>query len=565
MILLLSYSYLGYGQTNDFEIIPQEDVEVNTNSNLFVVGETLYYKLHCYNETSKTLSTISKIIYAVLISDQKEIVFSHKLHLDKGLAYGDFYIPPHIKTGNYKLVSYTNWMNNKQKPFEEFSIYIINPFSKISERYYQDDYMRNAYIDSIILKNTNETKRYTTDKRIWLDTDKDTYMTRSKVSLELSQLNSFSGNGNYSISVRKVDSVEIVKNNKERKLQSKTTNVFHLPEIRGEIISGIVKSKKDNIGVSNKIVALSIKGNKNIYKNVKTDRQGKFYFNLYENYNSGQIVVQVIDPDNDTYKIVLDDPSFKNFSRLNFSKLILHPNIENWLLQKSINNQIESAFFSSKKDSTGLSLPPEIFYGEANEEFVLDDYTRFPTTKETFIEVVKGAGIRKIEGARKIVIVNSETEQNDQLPDTETLVLIDGIPVSNHEILLDFNPKGIEKISVVKSMYYYGPIIYHGIVAIETKKRNFSLPYSVPHLFKKITSPLAKKNYFSINYDKQEDMSRIPDFRTQLFWLPQIKFMDTTQTINFYTSDIKGIYEIFLEGYTDEGKYLKLNKFIKVE
>lgn len=565
LFLLLSFNYLCYSQTDNFEIIPQENLFVHSNRDLFVVGETIYYKLHCFNETSNTPSTISKIVYVVLISDQKEIVFTHKLHLEKGLADGDFYIPPHIKTGNYKLVSYTNWMKNKEKPFNELDIYIINPFFKINENYYQNEYSHNGFIDSIAFKKTLNSQTSFADKRIQLKTDKDTYKTRRSVSVELSQSKSFFGSGNYSISVRKVDTIEIVRNDKEILLNSNKTNTFHLPEMRGEIISGTVKSKKDNIGATNKVVALSITGNTNIYKNVRTDKFGKFYFNLYENYNSGELVIQIIDSDSDNYKIVLDEPSFKNFSYLNFSKLMLNSNIEDWLLQKSINNQVESAFFSSKKDSIIKPPSPKIFYGKASEEFLLDDYTRFPSIKETFVEVVKGVGIRKINGVQKIVFVNSETEENNQLPDQETLVLMDGIPILNHEILLDFNPKEIEKISVVKSMYYYGPSIYNGIIAFETKKKDFSLPYSVPHIVKKIASPLAKKIYFATNYDHLEDVSRIPDFRTQLFWLPQIKLSEITQKIHFYTSDIPGTYEISLEGFTDKRKHVKLTKFIIVE
>ena len=101
-------------------------------------------------------------------------------------------------------------------------------------------------------------------------------------------------------------------------------------------------------------------------------------------------------------------------------------------------------------------------------------------------------GYRNENGNRKIALINSEVQRNNLLPDLETLVLIDGIPILNHEILIDYKIKEIEKISVVKSLYYYGPSVYNGIVALETKERNFSLPYSAPHVAKKIVTPLPQ-------------------------------------------------------------------------
>lgn len=96
-------------------MLPEEQLVITTNTNIFVAGESLYYKLYCFNTKTHSYSTISKIAHVLLVNDAKKIVFQQKIKLDKGSGFGDYYIPSNIITGNYKLVYYTNWMRNNKK------------------------------------------------------------------------------------------------------------------------------------------------------------------------------------------------------------------------------------------------------------------------------------------------------------------------------------------------------------------------------------------------------------------------------------------------------------------
>ena len=44
-----------------------------------------------------------------------------------------------------------------------------------------------------------------------------------------------------------------------------------------------------------------------------------------------------------------------------------------------------------------------------------------------------------------------------------------------------------------------------------------------------------------------------PDFRTTLFWDPDITIENGTANRLFFTSDQTGMYKIIVEGITDEG------------
>ena len=60
-------------------------------------------------------------------------------------------------------------------------------------------------------------------------------------------------------------------------------------------------------------------------------------------------------------------------------------------------------------------------------------------------------------------------------------------------------------------------------------------------------------------------MSHIPDYRYQLLWKPDLNLNEGEMSIEFFTSDITGDFEISLEGYTNNGIPVSLRKFITVE
>lgn len=71
-----------------------------------------------------------------------------------------------------------------------------------------------------------------------------------------------------------------------------------------------------------------------------------------------------------------------------------------------------------------------------------------------------------------------------------------------------------------------------------------------------------KKAYYKQEYISDKN-TRIPDYRTQLLWNPAIN--TTSSEITFYTSDVIGLFEIIIEGFTNEGKPLSIKELIEVK
>jgi uncharacterized protein YfaS (alpha-2-macroglobulin family) len=65
-----------------------------------------------------------------------------------------------------------------------------------------------------------------------------------------------------------------------------------------------------------------------------------------------------------------------------------------------------------------------------------------------------------------------------------------------------------------------------------------------------------KREFYSPVYQTPQELSsRMPDFRTLLYWSPDIKTDNTgKREITFYTSDLPGKYAVVLQGISKQGK-----------
>ena len=70
---------------------------------------------------------------------------------------------------------------------------------------------------------------------------------------------------------------------------------------------------------------------------------------------------------------------------------------------------------------------------------------------------------------------------------------------------------------------------------------------------------MNKKKYFNQTYTSNDtglpdSTSRIPDYRNQLLWIPDFKLEKEETTLDFFTSDVSGDFEVRLEGFSSKGE-----------
>lgn len=560
-IILIAFIFVwfskSHAQNNHFE---SETIFIHTNESTFVTGETLLYKLYCLNANSKELSKISKIAYVEIIDSNGTRVSRNKIALTNGVASNEIFINTSYITGNYKLIAYTNWMlNNTKSKYSETNITIINPFLPIKN---------NSNSTNKTSFETFKQENYSENEDVIVKLSKDYYTKRDKVELEIISKSQKFKDGNFSISVRKIDDLSFNKTiqstdfiNKDLdKFINQSTNI-NLPELRGELLMGKISSNDINKTLSEKYIALSIIGDPFDFKIAKSNNNGEFYFILDQNLKKSDCILQILENDLNDFQIHLKAPVETKINPTNFNYNV---NVS----EKHINDiearlvacQIVNAY-STKDTLTTKSSKFIPFYEFTAKEYILDDYKRFPTFKETIIEIVPAVYFKQNEG-------NYTLHIRDYITSGESfgsaLVLVDGLYLQDVNELFNYNTNNIYKISIVNKAYSYGSKIFSGVISITTFNRDYN-PKSRNIFATQIERCIPEKPYTTTNYDSDNDYTRLPDYRYQLVWNTNLSLSENTNPFSFYTSDIEGNFEISIEGFSLKGEPLSVKKTFEVK
>ena len=558
-------------QNKSLNISMQETIFLHSNTTTFLTGETLYYKLFCLNPINNTPSLISKIAYIELVDRDKNSFQKNKVYLEKGIGAGEYFIPTTLKTGNYKVIAYTKWMlNNPKSQTNEIDIFIINPFQAQEPN---ENITFDLTTKSTILTAQNSTiSNLSNEKRVDFEFDKESYYTRDKANLKIKSLTETIERGNYSISIRKTDQIPTLKQLSPQEFIQKTANIYsdyeptsftYIPELRSELITGIIVSK-NNLPVNDKSISLSLPGKEFVLKIVKTNGQGKFAFLLDKFPNFSNAIVQVLDDKSNDYTIIFD--SFPKFdtSSLQFTSILnLTPDLKKDIEERSTASQIQNAYYQIKKDSLVTEATISPFFNTIEKIYILDDYTRFSTLKENVVEVIAELYYRQINGKYTLRVRNDHKDLEMYGP---PLVLVDGLLIQDPSDLFDYNMSNVDKVSLINEPYVYGSNLYGGMISFETKNSDFATNYVKKYLKPiEIQRPKPKKVYNNPDYSSGNNLKRIPDYRYQLLWEPNISLDKKECTLSFYTSDIKGNFEVVLEGFTENGQPVYVSKTIMVK
>ena len=567
----LSFGQVSSDQKNT-DIAPVESIYLDTNAALIFSGEYLYYSLYCFDTSTKALSELSKMAYVELIGKNGNSVFKHKIKLENGRGYSDFFMPVEVATGNYKLVAYTNWMKNKDiNDLSVTDITVINPYKVNKSARVNDDVKKDSNLKSV----NNIPSRKEDNPLFVLKLDRERYQKRDKVSLKLKVISESFNNlsGTYSLSVKRKTNIPYPKFKtsvgyfnelKPAYLKlSELPNNASLPELRGELLKGKIVSKT-NEDVSNLRVAISITNESNILRIAESDAQGYFYFNIDSYYDTNTIYAQVLGKNTNNYSISIEPKSELKTKDLEFDDFQLLPEWEDEIVNQSIYNQIESAYFEFRSDSLFLTSGDDFLESKVPETYNLDDYTRFKTLEETVKEYIKNVSISRDSGKKSFQIQGYEFDSNTGI---KPLVLLDGIMIDNQDALMSYNASTIEEIKIYREQFVVDLVEFQGVIVINSISDYINTFFETSRLKRlNISKPEIKKTYYTQSYSVGNEDSRLPDYRQQLLWIPMLDLSDEIEKeISFFTSDVKGIYEIKLEGFTFDGQPISLRQQIVVD
>ena len=553
-ILTLNPLFFVNGQTSTFDQITQEQTRLEMNSTILLSGQDLLYRV----VVQGAQKNLSKIAYVSLIDERGKTWFLHKVAINKQrIGSASFIIPPDAITGNYKLLSYTSWSkNNKKTAYFSQDLLVINPFIPLKKGVNAPS-TKEIYT---IIERESSKDVTTGNSAINVALNTQTYRPREEVIVDITAEN-LAFEGNYGLSVRQVPVTQTDQKLQASHINHKEENKMYLPEIKGDLISGNIES--DETSVSNQLISLSIPGKKSNFKLTETNKDGRFVFLIDQPYDTSKAIIQVLDKSVD-FKIIVDVNLPEPAEKPSFKKVILDPSLTYWITEQSIDLQIENAYQELPTTATD-SIENQKFYHPFATRYILDDYTRFPSMHETFTEVVELAAMRIETDQVRMLVYNSDAIFKSELNKLAPLILIDGIQIQDFSLVANLKPARVDNIDVVAQQYRYGPRIFGGIIAINTKENDFRLPENSPNMTSfELVNPIKNSGFINKNYQNKSDFSRIPDYRSQLFWNPQIAITQQPKQISFFTSDKKGIFEIALTGYTLSGEKIEVKKTFRV-
>ena len=106
------------------------------------------------------------------------------------------------------------------------------------------------------------------------------------------------------------------------------------------------------------------------------------------------------------------------------------------------------------------------FGTKPNLSYNLDEYRQFLTVREVILEYVRCVRHTKVNGVPRLIVRKEDEAFDSLLP---TLVLIDGMPVTDVERLLSYDARRVHHINIYGGQYTFGHGVYNGILSFVTR------------------------------------------------------------------------------------------------
>jgi hypothetical protein len=666
--------------TYNFPEKPEETIVLNTDRDLYLSGEKIWFSAHCFFQNLKDEDEISKVLYVELTNEESNL--KHKFAIKNGLSAGSILIPTDLKSGNYLLTVYTQYLKNySQDYFFSSVLSIINPnevlpdesmdekldqISIITDYQYtsqgfisanallikknllektkrlsienmegniiaeavlnesglgyfeiegtiEDSYFVKLELengDSIIKKieprsdeqinpsftiNTNKNqlqitahkKQYAPREEVLLNIK--TPSLNSKLNLSISIVKKGSRNHSFVLPASIFSNTQVLKSyhqnaelyslskieqkilnvvynqkilNNSISVTSKNKNLRWIPEIRDVSISGIAYNKNTQQAVPNLPIFISAFKDPAQFHIIRTKQHGEFIYSLNNLSKLQDVFLCPKSLNGEEIELQINNDFIGLQSKFQPIPLSIDSSQRRFLEELHINFQAGNIYKTDPgtKEIITPSLP--FNFKSLPVSVNLDDYVNTPSLEMVFNELVPRCIVIKRKGNYLLTVVNDEENVIYENP----LVLVDNIPIFDHNELMKIHPSKIEKIECLPSPIVLGDNMIEGLVMITTRTDNFAnVKMPVGSIFLNYQMISASFQFDAPKYDSQiNKQSRKADFRTTLYWNPELK-LENEKTLHFYTSDHCSEYEVVVKGFSKNGAFYLGKASITVE
>ncbi|MDD3034070.1 MAG: hypothetical protein PHT25_05695 [Bacteroidales bacterium] len=555
----------GFAGNNFGESVTVERIYVSTDKECYIAGESVWISLFCFDtgKDSPVLSAMSSIAYIELQSSTG-IVAKTKVAIISGRGSGRVELPTSTPTGNYRMIAYTaNMRNESEVHYFDKVLTVYNTLTNERDKSCTIDETDTSSLSGQ-LPITAETRPILMEipKTVLLDMSGNQFRQNADVTFGLS--NKYDLSMTLSVSIVNEDDISTYKNlpiyNYMESGFSKNDANFGIqvtPEFEGEIIKGRVSSISDGKRIDSlagqKIFLSVVGGDSEIYTSI-IDSAGRFVFYTTNIYGNADLIAEIPQLDtNSRFNIELDD-NFLYPSVKKIPTLLLRRSFEKDLLKRSLAMQLNRRYGVDTIFSKYLPEHTPLLSGNC-KTYLLDNYTRFPDMEEVVIEFIPELRFKKIDKKSYLQVRWESSFMDLAFSKDNTLTIIDGVPVFDHNKVLKYDPLKVKSINIYEGVYYLGNAEFTGIVDFKTYKKdfpNFVLPLNAKLLAFNGTSKPCR-----LIGDTAGDL--LPDYRTTILWDPDIRISPKgSARLKFHTPDYPGRFVMTVEGVDTSGKPIYL-------
>ncbi|MBO7249437.1 MAG: hypothetical protein J6U88_05100, partial [Bacteroidales bacterium] len=511
-----------------------ERVYVSTDKDIYLAGEDIWYSLYCFDHEGGGYSGLSDVAYLQFVSNDG-VAATAKGALIGGRGCGRFRIPMTLPTGNYSIVSYTKCDGGDA--VGEFNGKVISIFNTSTTARVQGGVVSRGQEKEVICESDSKG-----DVQITIGLPKDGVV---PILIE----NGENENLDLSISVFHLDELEEMSGSyNSTSLLERKGDFGKVEEVdyAGEIVTVQVEGK-DGSSMAGSYVYMSAMGNTDdVYIN-KVAGDGTAVFHTGNIMGQRDLVFEV-----DGYTSDLSSEPAVKIKQREYLRIVAQippleivPQMERALVERGRRMQISRRFEADtlwemchKKDNSFLGNTPPLVYN-------LDDYTRFQNLEEVLREYVDFVRVRRSGGVEEIKVLWESQ--------TKCLALLDGIPISDHSVILGIDQHLIKQIVVYPKRYMLNHLMFDGVVNFITYKGDMAgvrLPRNVSIVeFNGVSWPQAFLGM------KAASEKGYPNFLSTIYWNPIVEIPANGEfEFKCILPQYEGKFKVVIEGLTENGR-----------
>jgi hypothetical protein len=525
----------------------RERVYLSTDREVYVAGDAVWLSAFCVDASTGKASPFSKTAY-VEVHSPAGMVETAKIALDGGRGAARLMLPNTLPTGNYRMFAYTA-LGASEEGFDASegarTLSVFNTFS--NDRVEGGVEIVAQAPAGTVLPQSGALAVEAADAR-----------TASGTRIRVTNR----GNEavNFSLGVRHDDGIPAPGGRRIadfvgalRALPApRAFDSSVIPEYEGEIIHARVTGT-DAEGIrslQDKYAFISSPGDgENIYT-APIREDGTVTFFTSNIYGEQNMFLEIEDIDRDNVCHLEIQSPFLDIDPGDIPKLSLSRDYAEALELRGVGMQLERNFDA---DTLYTALPARhhlVLDDQACKTYILDDYTRFPVMEELFVEFIPEIRSRQVDGKREIQVVSTDARGNYRFRSGMALILLDGVPVLDHEIILAYDPLLVKQIDIYPDSYFVGIRGFSGIVNFVTYKGTLPSMTFQDNVrivdFQGTSVPLA--------YTCEDVSSEYPDYRQTLLWQPLLRLAPgEALELDCKTPVYTGRFQAVIEGLTDSG------------